>query len=276
MLLGQQRAGAAEPGLDLVQDQQHIVFGAERAGARQVAWRRDDHAGLALDRLDQEGRGVGGDGGRQRVRVAVGDDPEAGGERPEFVARGLVGAEADHREGAAVEVAVADDDLGLARRHALHLVGPFAGHLQRALDRLGARVHRQHAARAGQRAQLLVERAELVVVEGARGQRQPRRLLGQRRQDARVAVALVHRGIGRQAVKVAPAVQVPDPDALAARQHDVERLVVAGAVARLLGEEILVQGHGGSSSKKARGAAPGPRQRRSLWTPFHEVNRLRL
>src|SRR4051794_11069250 len=37
----------------------------------------------------------------------------------------------------------ADDDLGVAVRHALHLIAPFAHRLDRAFDRLGAAVHRQ-------------------------------------------------------------------------------------------------------------------------------------
>ena len=45
---------------------------------------------------------------------------------PKAVARLRVGAEADDAEGAAVEIVGADDDLGLAVRHALDLVAPFA------------------------------------------------------------------------------------------------------------------------------------------------------
>ncbi len=51
---------------------------------------------------------------RQRVGVAVGQHLEARRERPEPVAVLLVGREADDGDGAAVEVAVEDDDLGLA------------------------------------------------------------------------------------------------------------------------------------------------------------------
>ena len=46
-----------------------------------------------------------------------------------------------------------------------------------------------------------------------------------------MAVALVDRRIGRQAVEIALALDVPDVDAFAARQHDIERLVVLGAKA---------------------------------------------
>ena len=70
VLLGQQLAGAAEAGLDLVEDQDDVVAGAELARGAQIAGRRDDHARLALDRLDQEGDGVGADGRLQRGGVA--------------------------------------------------------------------------------------------------------------------------------------------------------------------------------------------------------------
>src|SRR5205085_10624213 len=58
-----------------------------------------------------------------------------------------------------------------------------------------------------------------------------------------VAVALVHRRIRRQAVEVTVAVDVPYPDALTARQHDVERMVVVRAktvfrLDQLLGDRI--------------------------------------
>ena len=51
----------------------------------QVAVGRDDHAGLALDRLDEERHRVVVDRGLERVRVAVRDDLEPRRERPEAV-----------------------------------------------------------------------------------------------------------------------------------------------------------------------------------------------
>ena len=140
---------------------------------------------------------------------------EARQERAEAAAGVGVGREGDDAEGAAVEVVGADDDLGLVLRHALDLVAPLAHRLDRGLDRLGARVHRQDLVRAGQRRELLVEAAELVVAEGAAGQRQPAGLLDHRREDLRVAVALVDRRVGGEAVEVAVALDVGDPGALA-------------------------------------------------------------
>ncbi len=76
-----------------------------------VGW--DEDAGFALDGLDEEGGGVGGDGGAEGFGVAVGDVFEAGGEGAEAGAVLLLGREADDGGGAAVEVVGGDDDLGL-------------------------------------------------------------------------------------------------------------------------------------------------------------------
>ena len=82
----------------------------------EVAGRRDDHAGLALDRLDEEGDGVGADRRLEGGGVAEGDGDEAGHEGAEAAAGVGVGREGDDAEGAAVEVVRRDDDLGLVRR----------------------------------------------------------------------------------------------------------------------------------------------------------------
>ena len=82
-LAGERRAGAAQAGLDLVGDEQHVGRGAQLADPREVAGRRHDHAGLALDRLEQDRDRVVVDGVPDRVEVAVRDDPEARGERAE-------------------------------------------------------------------------------------------------------------------------------------------------------------------------------------------------
>ena len=53
-----------------------------------------------------------------------------------------------------------------------------------------------------------------------------------------MAVALIHPGIGGEAIQVAMALRIPDKDALAARQNDAERFVVPGAKARFPRDEI--------------------------------------
>ena len=56
VLEGEPRAGAAQAGLHLVEDQQHAVCVADAAQGGEPARRRHDDAGLALDRLDKHGR----------------------------------------------------------------------------------------------------------------------------------------------------------------------------------------------------------------------------
>src|SRR6185312_16320660 len=169
---------------------------------------------------------------------AEGDDLEARRERSEMVTCRRVGAEADDAKGAAVKIIGADDDFSLPVRHSLHLIAPFAHRLDRTLHRFGTAVHRQHLVGAGQRRDLFVEEGQLVVVKGARRQRQPARLLHHCGQDLWMAVALIHRGIGGEAIEVAMSLRIPNKDALAARQNDAERLVVPGAKARFPRDEI--------------------------------------
>ena len=53
MIAGEPVAGPAEPGLDLIGDQQDAVRGAELGQARQEPFGRNNETTLALDRLDQ-------------------------------------------------------------------------------------------------------------------------------------------------------------------------------------------------------------------------------
>src|SRR6516162_4086142 len=82
MLLREQLAGAAEPGLDLIENQHHIVRTAELAYLREIAGRWNDDTGFPLDRLDKEGDCVRRDRSLQSRGVAEGDDLEARRECP--------------------------------------------------------------------------------------------------------------------------------------------------------------------------------------------------
>ncbi len=58
VLAGEPSTRASEPRLNLVRHEQHLAIAAEPGGGLQVAlWRQHD-AGLALDRLDEEGARV--------------------------------------------------------------------------------------------------------------------------------------------------------------------------------------------------------------------------
>ncbi len=61
---GKQGAGPAQPGLDLVQDQQHLVLRADLFCCGQVTGWRYHYAALALDRLYDKGGEVTGSGGQ--------------------------------------------------------------------------------------------------------------------------------------------------------------------------------------------------------------------
>ncbi len=143
-----------------------------------------------------------------------------------------------------MEVVLADDDLGLVRGHALHLVAPLADHLDRRLDGLGAGVHRQRPLEAGDLAEPSEERAHLVVVEGPRGQRERVELPVGRLDDRRVPVTLVQRRVGAEHVEVAPSVDVPHPHPLPPLEHDRKRVVVVRAVPVDFREKALGLGSG--------------------------------
>ena len=90
LLVGPERAGPPDPGLDLVEDQQRpdLVAGLARRQQRLVADRVD--AGLALDRLDQDGGGALADRAAQRLGVVERDRAEArraSGPEPDSPAR---------------------------------------------------------------------------------------------------------------------------------------------------------------------------------------------
>ena len=71
-LVSEELAGAPEPALDLVEDQQHALRRAELAHAGEVGFGQRARAALALHRLDQHGAGLIGDRRFQRLHVAVG------------------------------------------------------------------------------------------------------------------------------------------------------------------------------------------------------------
>ena len=157
---------------------------------------------------------------RTASRSPYGHRDEARGEGAVVVVGDRVVGERDDGGGAAVEVAGGDDDLGAVERDALDLVRPLAGDLDGRLDGFGAGVHRQHHLGAGQLGEVMAERAELVVVERARGERQAVELARARPEQRGVPVAEVQRRVAGQEVEIALAVDVGDPGALGRGDHD--------------------------------------------------------
>ena len=236
---GQEFSAAAQAGLNLVGHQQDAVAGADFPHLAEIPRRRDDHAPLPLNRFHQESDGMGGDGLLQGPGVAVGDGHKAGGERAEAFAVLRFAGETDDGDGAAVKVPGADDHLGPVRRHPFDRIAPLAGRLQRRLHRLGPRVHQEHHLIAGQFAQLLLQKRQLVVAEGAGGEGEPAGLLGERPQEAGVAVPLVDGRVGAQEIHVAPPLHIPHPHSLRPADHHIQRPVVVGAVGFFQGDVLL-------------------------------------
>ena len=85
------------------------------AGGGEVAVGRHDHAGLALDRLEDDRGGLVGDGGRERRGVAVRDEGDVAGQRLERLAVGRLGGQRERAHGAAVEGALGGDERGCGR-----------------------------------------------------------------------------------------------------------------------------------------------------------------
>ena len=247
VVAGEGSAGAGQARLDLVGDHQHIAGGAEFAHGRQIVVRWHDHAGLALDRLEQHRDGVLVDRVGHRVGVTERHRTKARRERAEATARRLVRRKADDADGPAVKVVVGDHDIGLARGNALDIGSPFARDLDRALDRFGAAVHRQHHVLVAQRRQRRAEPAERLGVEGPAHQCDEVQLGVRGRGDLGIAVPEIHRGVRGQAVQVAAPFDVDDPRPLGAGRHHRQRRVVVRRVVliqcdRRRGHRVAVAG----------------------------------
>ena len=229
VLTGKQRAGAAQARLNLVGDQQHAALATDTRHLSQITCRRDEHASLALDGLDQESRRIWHDGVRQRRGVAEGNRTEARRERTESLPAFRVGREAHDRRGATVEVVLADQNLRPVWRYALAVVSPLAGGLDGGLDGLRPGVHRQHHLHPAQFRQFATEQGQLIVTICPRGERDPLGLALERSQDARVAVPLVDRRVSTQAIQVAGALYVINPRSLGPCYHHGQRMIVVRA-----------------------------------------------
>ena len=83
----------------------------------------------------------------------------------------------------------------------------------------------------------------MIIAEGARGERDFVRLLDQGFENLGMAVPLIDGGVGSQAIEVALAFDVINPDAFGALDHDVERMIVVGSVLffqidKVLGDDV--------------------------------------
>ena len=117
--IGEQFAGAPDAGLDLVEDQQQSVFVAELAQAAQEFRRQHAHPAFALDRLDQDRRGLRPDRRFHSFQIAGRDLIETVDLRAEALQIFRLTARGDCGQRAAVKGAFEGDDpeaLGMAAR----------------------------------------------------------------------------------------------------------------------------------------------------------------
>ena len=116
MHVGEEFAGASQAGLNFVGHQQHAILAADFRRFAEKSLGRKYDSGLALNRLDQKGASVRGDGFAQGASVAEGNDFEPRSERAKAVAILFVAGEAHDGDGAAMKIVGADNDLGFVLR----------------------------------------------------------------------------------------------------------------------------------------------------------------
>ncbi len=220
----EERAGAAHPALDLVQDQQRAVRGAQPARSLQVLRRARPHAAFALHRLQDhraDVRAVGRELGFERRDVVVGQVDEAGGIGTEAAGVLLLPAGGDGEQRAPVEGVLRRDDPQLVR--AEPVVRVAARELQRRLVRLGTGIAEEHALGERGVGQPLGEPQRRFVGEPVRHVPQPARLLVDRLDHRRMAVAQRGDRDAAAEVDVHPPVLVPDARTLAAHRDEGRR-----------------------------------------------------
>jgi hypothetical protein len=212
-------AGPADAGLHLVEPEQGAMLVGDPTGRTEVAGRRHDHAGLALDRLEQHRCRLVVDRSRERVHVAVRHPGDVPGQRLERFAVRRLGGQRQGPHGPSVEGAVSSDHLAPA--------GP-PGQLEGRLVRLGAGVGEEDPAFDVGSGRDEVDQA-LGQLDLRRCREEVRHVAERRRlrrdglDDGRMRVAeRVDRDPGQQ-VEVAPPVDVPDVAALAAFEDPLGR-----------------------------------------------------
>ena len=167
-LVGEPGAGAADAGLHLVEPEQRAVLVGDALGGGEVAGARDDDAGLALDRLEDDGGDRVVDGGLERGHVVVRHEGDVAGQRLEGVAVGRLRGEREGAHRPAVEGALGGDEPGAAGA---------TGQLEGGLVGLGAGVAEEDPASSVQPSR---PRSRSARRPGARWRRSSRRGRGSR------------------------------------------------------------------------------------------------
>ena len=220
MLEGKHSARPSQSGLNLIQDHQHIVLGAECPHLREVALRRHNDAPLRLDWLKQHRGRIGRDGRFDGIGVTEGNALEAWSVRPKAGVVLLLRGEAHKGRRSAMKVTHSSDDLCGVRWNALDGVGPLPSRLDGRLYRLCSGVHRQRRREARQATQFREKRPKLIVEEGPGGECQAIGLRLECRDDVGMAVALIERRVAGEHVQIATPLRVLNPGAARTRDDD--------------------------------------------------------
>ena len=111
MPAGEHIARTGKSGLDLICQEQNIVFCTDLSDFLKPAIRRDDDTSLALDRFSQESDGIRCDGITECFRIAIRDRYETRTVRTVAVSGQRVSRKTDDRDRTPVKVAGTGDDL---------------------------------------------------------------------------------------------------------------------------------------------------------------------
>ena len=256
--IGEQLAGPADAALHLVEDQQQAMLVAELAQPLQRLRGEWPDAALALHRLDQDRGGFRGDrlgGGVDVVERHLVEAVDLGAETFEIF---LLAAGGDRRQRAAVEGAF-EGDGAVALGMAVDVVIAARG-LDRAFQRLGAGIGEEDLVGEGVFDQPLGEPAlardlvEIGDVPELAG------LLGQRRDQMRMAVAERIDGDAAGEVEISLAIGLDQPDTLAPLES--QGGARKGLVKRRTAHYLTLRARSpGCSQAYARVQPPRPREK---------------
>jgi len=219
MLIAEPLAGAADAGLDLIEEKQDFPFVAKGAQAGHEIGRGGNNPALALHGLAQNGDG----GGRERrahgIEVVELRQGEAGHEGlKSLLVLGLAGG-GHGGEGPAVERVLHGDDLEPAVQGA-----PFAGELEEAFIGFGPGVAEKDFAAQGNAREFLGEPGLQFIVEEVGAVHQDAGLLPDGVNHGGVAMAEIVDGDAGHEVEVFPAGVVPDRNPRAAHEGKPRRV----------------------------------------------------
>ena len=206
--------------LDLVQQQQDPALVTKLSQAEKIIGRRGRDPALALDRFDQDRRGLRRDGRAHRVEIVERNLAKTGHHRFETLFNFLLPRRRDPREGPAMERTVGRNNFVT-----LFAVAKFARQLEQPFVRFRTAVAKETTARPDQPNECFRELGLRLGEIKIGDVEELSRLLEQRVGDLRIGVA---QGANRDAtaeIEIAPARHIPDVTSLAVIERQIEARV---------------------------------------------------